>query len=168
MANTDTAVVRPTAEADLDAIAAIYAHYVHSSAVTFHTEAPPAEDWRQRLLSAAETRHPWLVSEVDGEVVGFAYASAFRPRQAYALTAETTVYIRPETVGRGLGRPLYARLLDEATERGFHLAVAGITLPNDASVALHEGVGFEPVGVFREVGHKLGAWHDVGWWQRAL
>lgn len=168
MADPGTALVRPTAEADLDAIAGIYAHYVRTSAVTFHTEAPPAEDWRRRLLAAEETGHPWLVSEVQEEVVGFAYASTFRPREAYALTTETTVYLHPDAVGRRFARPLYEQLLDEAAERGFHLAVAGITLPNEASVALHEGIGFEPVGVFREVGHKLGAWHDVGWWQRAL
>lgn len=168
MSSADSALVRPTAEADIDAIAGIYEHYVRTSAITFHTEAPPPDDWRQRFRAAQEKRHPWLVSELDGAVAGFAYASSFRPRQAYALTTETTVYLHPDAVGRGLGRPLYERLLGEASERDFHLAVAGITLPNAASVAVHEAVGFEPVGVFREVGHKFGAWHDVAWWQRAL
>lgn len=168
MGSAGSALVRPTAEADLETIADIYAHYVRSSPVTFHLEAPSAADWRQRFVSVDETRHPWLVSELSGAVAGFAFASPFRPREAYALTAETTVYLHPDAVGRGLGRALYAQLLGEASERGLHMAVAGITLPNHASVALHEAVGFEPVGVFREVGHKLGAWHDVGWWQRWL
>jgi phosphinothricin acetyltransferase len=136
--------------------------------VTFDLERPTLADWRRRWQEAATLSHPWLVSERHGSVVGYATAAAFRPKAAYRTTVETTIYIAMDVVGQGLGRPLYERLLHEAASCSFHLATAGITLPNPASVALHERLGFTRVGVFTEVGHKLGAWRDVGWWQRKL
>lgn len=160
--------LRPATRPDAEAIARIYAHWVLHTSATFDLEPPPASQWAARWEAAQAAGRPWLVSETAGDVVGFAVSSEFRPKAAYSATIETTVYVDRPHVGRGLGRPLYAALLDEASRRGLHVAVAGMTLPNPGSVALHAALGFEPVGVFREVGHKLGAWHDVQWWQKRL
>ena len=159
---------REAGEADLGAIAAIHAHYVAETAATFDEEPLPVEGWLEKWRTAQNADQPWWVSEEAGEVVGFAYCGSFRPKAAYRPTVETTIYLDSGAVGRGLGRSLYSDLLAEAARRGFHLAVAGITLPNAASVRLHEGLGFSAVGVFSEVGHKQGEWWDVGWWQRRL
>ena len=152
---------------DLDAIGEIYRHYVEQTAITFDLEPPSSAAWLQRFEDARAAGRPWLVAEDAGVIVGYVSTSEFRPRAAYRSTIETTIYLRPQACGRGIGTALYGRALEEAA-RSFHLAVAGITLPNAASVALHERLGFRPVGVFEEVGHKLGAWHDVGWWQLRL
>ena len=162
--------VRPAERGDAAAIAAIYAHWVRESHATFDLEPPTEADWVGRWEEAEANRRPWLVAtEAGGGAIGaFAISSSFRTKAAYAATLETTVYVDRAKVGRGLGRPVYEALLGEGTARGFHVAVAGIALPNPGSVALHEALGFEPVGVFREVGHKLGAWRDVQWWQKPL
>jgi phosphinothricin acetyltransferase len=153
---------------DSAVLAAIYAPYVTASAVSFETEAPDATAMRARIDSAGDL-HPWLVGEeADGTVLGYAYASPFRPRPAYRFTVETSVYLRGEACGRGLGERLLAPLLATLEARGFTQAIAAITLPNDASVRLHERLGFAPAGIYRQVGWKLGAWHDVGLWQRGL
>lgn len=159
---------REAAEADLEAIDAIHAHYVTATVATFDLEPLGVEGWRAKWLSARQADQPWFVTEEGGEVVGFAISGAFRLKAAYRPTVETTIYLGREAIGRGLGRSLYTDMLAEAARRGFHLAVAGITLPNEASVRLHAGLGFTEVGVFAEVGHKLGEWHDVGWWQLRL
>ncbi len=159
---------REAGEADLAAIAAIHAPYVTDTVATFDEEPLPVEGWREKWRSACDADQPWYVCEEGGKVLGFAYCGSFRPKAAYRLTVETTIYLDRDAAGRGLGRSLYSDLLAEAGRRGFHLAVAGVTLPNDASVRLHEGFGFTPVGVFTEVGHKFGEWRDVGWWQRRL
>ena len=158
-------MVRPATPADLGAVAAIYAHYVEHTAVTFDFEPPPLEDWEARLEAAAGRRHPWLVSELDGTVAGYAYAAPFRTRAAYARTVETSIYLDHTRLGRGIGRPLYSALIDALRAGGFHLAIGGMTIPNPASQALHRGLGFEPVGVFSQVGYKLGAWRDVEFFQ---
>jgi phosphinothricin acetyltransferase len=163
-----SAAVRLALAGDLAAMARIYSYYVESTPQTFDLDPPSAADWRQRWEVAREAERPWFVTEADGGVVGFVLMSGFRPKAAYARTVECTIYLDPAAVGDGLGRPLYEAALAEAARRGFHVAVAGITLPNRGSVALHESLGFERVGVFREVGHKLGEWRDVSWWQRML
>ncbi len=163
-----TAVIRPAGEQDLEAIGAIYAHYVEHTAATFDVDVPDLDAWRARWRAAGGVGHPWRVAELEGVVAGYATASAFRPKAAYFSTVETTIYLRPDTVGRGLGRELYAHVLRAAAAAPFHLAVAGITLPNPGSVALHEALGFTPVGTFSQIGHKLGAWRDVSWWQLRL
>jgi L-amino acid N-acyltransferase YncA len=160
--------VRAARRRDLEAIAGVYRHYVERSYFTFESNAPDAAEWARRFDVAAERGHPWLVAVPAGEVVGYAIASTFLPRAAYHRTVQTAIYLRPDERGRGLGRALYAALVDEAAARGFHLAVAGIALPNPASLALHEAIGFVPVGVFAEVGRKFGVWRDVSWWQRRL
>jgi phosphinothricin acetyltransferase len=159
---------RPVQEGDLARIAEIYAHYVERTAITFDTEVPDLAHWRERLATAEQRRHPWMVSVLDGDVIGYAMTGTFRPKGAYDPTVETTIYLDASRVGAGLGTELYAACLAEAARRGFHLGVAGITMPNERSLALHRKLGFEHVGVFREVGHKLGEWRDVSWWQVPL
>ena len=157
--------MRPVEPADLAGIATIYAHYVERTYATFDLEVPTEADWHTRFEGAQALGHPWVICD-DG--AGYALSATFNVRPAWRTTISTSIYLDPGQRGRGLGRPLYAALLDAAAARGFHVAVAGIALPNDASVALHERLGYERVGVMREVGHKLGAWHDVGYWQRRL
>jgi L-amino acid N-acyltransferase YncA len=112
--------------------------------------------------------HAWLVAERDGKVVGYAYGGRHRDRAAYDRTAEVSAYVDRNAQRTGLGRRLYTELFERLRERGFRLLVAGITLPNEASVGIHEALGFEPVGVYKNVGYKNGQWWDVGWWQLDL
>jgi phosphinothricin acetyltransferase len=112
--------------------------------------------------------HPWLVAEEDGEVVGFAYGARHRERAAYRWATDVAVYVSAEHRRRGIGAALYGELLPLLAAQGLHVACAGITLPNEASVALHERCGFSLIGVYRRIGWKAGGWHDVGWWQREL
>lgn len=134
------------------------------SSISFETEPPSAEQMAQRIRAA----HEWLVAERGGRVVGYAYAGIHRSRKAYQWTAEVTAYVDRTVQRTGLGRLLYTELFDRLRRRGFRLLVAGITLPNDASVGMHEALGFEPVGVYRNIGWKTGQWWDVGWWQLDL
>jgi L-amino acid N-acyltransferase YncA len=153
---------------DAAAIASIYAHYVTRTPVSFETEPPDAAEMNRRIEAGAGL-HPWLVAcDAGGAVLGYAYGCAFRPRHAYRFSVETTVYVASAAQGRGVGRSLYGALLPLLEAQGFAQAIAAISLPNDASVGLHEKNGFVAAGVYREVGHKLGSWHSVGLWQRAL
>jgi L-amino acid N-acyltransferase YncA len=152
---------------DGGACAAIYAPYVLETAISFEEEPPTEPEFALRIETDS-ARFPWLVAEDGGAVIGYAYASTHRERAAYRWAAEVAVYIDRSHQRRGAGRALYESLLERLQRQGFYMACAGITLPNDASVALHEACGFEPVGVFRRLGWKLGSWHDVGWWQREL
>jgi L-amino acid N-acyltransferase YncA len=160
--------LRRAATADAAAIAAIYAPYVTDTAVTFDTSPPDAATIAERMAGAADL-YPWLVAcDAEGVVVGYAYASQFRPRAAYRFAVETTVYLAKGRGGAGIGTALYTALLDLLTAQGFRQAISAITLPNPPSVALHERMGFVAVGRYPQVGWKLGAWHDVGLWQRRL
>jgi phosphinothricin acetyltransferase len=153
--------------ADAELIAAIYAPYVRDTAISFEIDPPSAAEMEQRV-AALTTTYPWLVCAANGAVVGYAYASRHRERAAYQWSADVSVYIRADQHRRGIGRALYTALLRIVTAQGFCNAYAGITLPNASSVGLHEALGFTPVGAYRAVGYKLGAWHDVGWWELAL
>jgi L-amino acid N-acyltransferase YncA len=152
---------------DAAACAEIYRPHVEEGVVSFEEEAPDVEAMTARIERAAAS-HAWFVAEREGRVVGYAYATAFNERPAYRWSANVSVYVAEGERGRGTGRALYAVLFECLRERGFHMAVAGITLPNEASVGLHEHLGFAPVGVNREIGWKRGAWRDVGWWQLEL
>jgi L-amino acid N-acyltransferase YncA len=155
-------VVRPATAADAAACAAIYRPYVERTAISFELEPPSAAEMRSRIERTI-ARTPWLVAEVGGVVRGYAYGSRHRERPAYDWTVETTVYVDESFTGRGVGRALMTALLDILRLQGFHLAVAGITTPNPASVALHRALGYARVGEFRAMGWKSGAWHGVAW-----
>ena len=159
--------IRLASEDDGAAIAAIYRPYVESTPVSFETD-PPGEHEMRRRIHETLPDHPWLVCESAGAIVGYAYATTHRARAAYQWSVDTAVYIDGAHHRSGIGRGLYASLFAILAAQGFVNAYAGITLPNAGSVGLHESVGFKPVGVYRQVGYKLGAWHDVGWWQLAL
>jgi len=152
---------------DAAACAAIYAPHVEGSPVSFEEGPPDAAEMAARIEHYS-AGHAWLVSEREGEVVGYAYATAFNERPAYRWSTSVSVYIGDGARGEGVGRALYEALFDRLRERGFRMACAGITLPNEASVGLHESLGFELVGVNREIGWKQGAWRDVGWYQLEL
>jgi phosphinothricin acetyltransferase len=156
-------VIRPARLADAAAIAAVYAPYVSASAASFEEE-PPGTDEVVRRMSLG---YPWLVAD-EGDVVGYAYAGPHHPRAGYRWSVTVSVYLAAQAHGRGLGRALYDGLLPLLAELGYVRAFAGITLPNPASVGLHEAVGFTRVGVYHAAGFKHGAWHDVSWWERAL
>jgi L-amino acid N-acyltransferase YncA len=159
--------IRLVRETDAGDIAAIYAPVVEHTPISFEV-APPSGDDMARRIAETWPAYPWLVCEIDGRVAGYAYASSHSPRAAYRWSVNTSVYIDAAWRRCGVGRGLYESLLGILAAQGYVNAYAGVTLPNAASVGLHEAMGFEPVGVYRQVGYKAGAWHDVGWWQRAL
>lgn len=144
----------------------MYRPYVTDGAASFEQDPPHEQEIRRRML--AGPRLPWLVAERGGVIVGYAYASRYRERPAYRWSVEVSVYLVSAEAGKGTGRALYERLLTAVRHLGYVEAFAAIALPNDASVGLHEAMGFVPVGVFHGVGFKHGRWHDVGWWQRTL
>jgi L-amino acid N-acyltransferase YncA len=135
--------------------------------ISFELE-PPTVAEMERCIAATLAAFPWLVWEEGGRVAGYVYASRHKERAAYQWSVDVTAYVRADARGTGVGKTMYRALFDELTALGYHQAFAGIALPNAASVALHESLGFEALGVYRNVGFKLGAWRDVGWWQKAL
>lgn len=159
--------IRVARAADASAINAIYRPFVENTSVSFELE-PPSDAVMEERIRKIQQRLPWLVCEDEGIVCGYAYVSPFRDRPAYQWSAETSVYVDSHQHRRGIGRALYTELLQLLVQQGYYTAYACITLPNVASVALHEAFGFEPIGVFRSAGHKFGAWWDVGWWQKPL
>ena len=158
-------LIRPAGRQDAAAIAAIYRPYVEDSCISFEEVPPAADDIAVRMSSPL---HPWLVAEDGGQVVGYASTSPMRNRSAYRWSVETGVYLERSAQGRGLGRALLIAHLELLERQGFVTAIAGISLPNNASVALHESLGFSLSGIERGVGFKLGQWVDVGRWQKDL
>ena len=154
--------VRPAREADAAAIAEIYAPYVLETVISFETEPPAAAEMVARM--SAHPAHPWLVAERQGRTVGYAYAAPHAARPAYRWSVNVSVYLDRAHHRAGLGGRLYRSLFSLLRRQGFRSAFAGIALPNAASVGLHEALGFEPIGVYRNVGFKLGRWVDVGYW----
>jgi len=169
MSKIDSMDIRACTLADLDAVQAIYAHHVRTGFGTFEEEPPAVEDMRQRLETLAAHGSPFLVAVLDGELAGYAYAGPFRPRAAYRYTCESSVYVAAGLQRRGVGRGLMLRLIDECQRRGKRqmLAVIGDSA-NAASIGLHAALGFESVGVFKNVGCKFGRWVDVVLMQRGL
>jgi L-amino acid N-acyltransferase YncA len=159
--------VRVATENDAAAVAGIYAPYVRETAISFE-ELPPSPDEMSGRIRRTLATHPFLVFEDGYSVVAYAYASPHRERPAYRWSADVAIYAAPDIHRRGVGRALYACLLDRLERQGFHSAFAGITLPNQNSIGLHEAMGFEHVGTYAEVGFKFGSWRDVGWWHRRI
>ncbi len=151
-------------EKDAADLIKIYQPYVLETAISFETETPAISDFRSRIIDTVP-RFPWLVYELENKIVGYAYAGAFKSRCAYAWSVESTVYVDRQFHGRGRGKDLYRNLLRVLKEQGAVNVIAGIALPNDASVRLHETLGFTKVAQFKDVGFKLGRWWDVGYWQ---
>lgn len=159
--------IREARDADAEQIAAIYAPYVRDTAISFEVEPPSPSEIASRL-KAVTAMYPWLVCADGDALLGYAYATRHRERAAYQWSVDVSVYIRADAQRRGIGRALYSTLLPLGAAQGFCNAYGGITLPNASSIGLHEAMGFTAVGVYRAVGFKLGAWHDVGWWELAL
>lgn len=162
-----TTEIRQAVAADAEQILAIYRPIVETTAISFELVSPNEEDIAGRINSALKL-HEWLVALDSVGIAGYAYASQYRPREAYNFATETTVYVKADQRGKGVARCLYGALLESLGSRGFRRAYAGIALPNAASVALHKSVGFEAIGVFPEAGFKFENWHDVSWWQRRI
>jgi len=159
-------MIRACLPSDAKRISEIYNHYVRETVVTFEEQVIEPAMMSERIASIVEM-YPYLVWE-EGEVLGYAYATAWKPRSAYRLSVESTIYLEPRVHGRGIGTRLYQALISEMRAKGFHCAVGGIALPNPASVALHERLGFTKIGQFHDIGWKFGRWIDVGYWELLL
>jgi L-amino acid N-acyltransferase YncA len=160
--------LRPATLDDAAVLAAIYEPYVLSTTITFEEEVVSVAAMRQRLADTQMAQLPWLVCEEQGAVVGYAYAGPWHKRSAFRYTVEGSVYLRMDARGRGLGLPLYSALIHELRERGYHSVIGGIALPNEASVALHEKLGFQKAAHYSEAGYKFQRWIDIGYWQLRL
>jgi len=157
-------MIRDATTHDATACATLYAPYVTDTAVSFETDPPDPTEMARRIDSA----HAWFVLEDHGRIAGYAYATRFAERAAYRWSCETSIYLEQGRRRTGAGRALYEALFERLRARGFCRAFAGMTLPNDASAGLHRALGFEPAGVYRQVGWKHGAWRDVAWVQKDL
>lgn len=160
-------MIRDAEAGDAAGCAAVYAPYVRETAISFEAEPPDAEQMARRIADA-QRRHAWLVLEEDGDLLGYAYGGPFMTRAAYQWSTAVSVYLAPGRRRTGGGRALYEALFERLAARGHRTALAGIALPNEASVGLHRALGFELAGTYRRVGWKLGRWHDVAWYQRPL
>lgn len=163
----ETLLIRDATPADAPAMLEIYRPHCEQMPTSFETVAPSLDEFSERLAKIS-AGWAWLVAESGGERLGYVYGSAHAERAAYRPSVNVTVYLRPDAHRRGIARQLYGELFPRLAALGYHQAFAGITLPNDASVGLHRSLGFETCGLFREVGFKFGAWHDVAWMQRPL
>ena len=160
--------IRQATADDAEPIAAIYNHYVLNTIATFEEAEVPPSEIAARIDDVHRERLPWLVAEMDGAIAGYAYATLWKGRRGYRFSTEITIYLHHACGGRGLGSQLYGRLFPILLDRGVHVVIGGIALPNDASVALHEKFGLKKVAHFKEIGTKFDRWIDVGYWQRTL
>ncbi len=158
-------VIRPCDPGDAAEIAGIYNHYVADSYVTFETEPVAVEEMAQRMADTVALPLPWLVAESSAGVIGYAYASRWHRRHAYRFSVESTIYLHPGHTGKGVGLPLYGALMEAIRRAGLHTVIAGIALPNDRSIRLHEALGFGKVAHFEQMGYKQDRWIDVAYWQ---
>jgi phosphinothricin acetyltransferase len=161
-------MIRQAATEDAGSLARIYNYFVRETIATFEEEPVSDAEMARRLQEVREAALPWLVAEENGRVIGYASSRPWKPRSGYRYSAEVTVYAERGSAGRGIGTALYEHLLPALQARGIHAAMGGIALPNAASVALHEKLGFEKVAHFREVGFKFDRWIDVGYWEKIL
>lgn len=161
-------LLRPFAWGDIPDLTAIYRHYVETSVVTFDLEPPTELKMAEKFGAIAAAGHPLIVAETEGKVIGYAYASTYRPRPAYRFTCEDSVYLHPQATGRGLGSLLLARLIEDARGLGLKQMLAVITAGTSSSIALHEKFGFRHIGRHEKLGFKFDAWHDIVHMQRAL
>lgn len=161
-------MIRNAIASDADSIARIYNHYILNTIITFEEQAVSAQEIAGRIAKVTSTPLPWLVEASDDKIIGYAYASEWKERRAYRFAVESTVYLDPDSVGKGYGTQLYERLLASLRERGMHVVIGCIALPNPASIALHEKLGLRKVAHFSEVGFKFEKWIDVGFWQATL
>lgn len=159
--------IRPATPQDAEGILAIYAPIISETAISFEFEPPTVAEMQQRIADTL-AQFPWLVCDRQGEILGYVYASKHRARAAYQWAVDVSVYVRSDQHRSGIGRGLYTALFELLKQQGACSLFAGITLPNPGSVGLHESLGFQPLGIYRNVGHKFDAWHDVGWWQLSL
>lgn len=166
-ANIPMPLIRCATEADAKSLLDIYRPFVEGTVVSFETETPSQEQFAARIAKALND-WAWLVAEEDGKCIGYAYGTAHRERAAYRWSVETSAYVHSSHHHRGIGKALYAELFERLKAKGYCNALAIVTLPNEASIALHKSVGFQSIGVFRRAGWKFGAWHDVAWLQRTL
>jgi len=157
--------VRAVDAGDAAAIARIYNHYIQTTVITFEEQTLSDAAMAQRIADVSALGLPWLVAEEDGQLLGYAYATRWKPRTAYRYSVEITVYMAPGSAGKGLGTALYVELFRQLRALGVHAAVGGIALPNEASIALHEKVGMKKIGEFEQIGFKQGRWLNVGYWQ---
>jgi len=160
-------LIRSATPDDAESLVEIYRPFVVSTAVSFELEPPSVSEFSERIAKVLG-QWAWIVAEREGHAIGYAYATPHRSRGAYQWSVETSVYVQEASRGQGIGSMLYKALMPMLSDKGYCNAYAGITLPNDASVALHRRLGFEAVGVFRSVGRKFGTWHDVSWWHLRL
>jgi L-amino acid N-acyltransferase YncA len=160
-------MLRDCTASDAEAICAIYNRYVEQTVITFEEALVPDSEMARRITEVTD-RFPWLVWEQDGRILGYAYAASWKARSAYRHSVETTVYLNSDATGRGIGTSLYKALLDRLRSLDIRCAVGGIALPNTASIALHEKLGFVKIGQFHEIGLKFGQWVDVGYWELLL
>jgi len=160
-------IVRDATVEDVPGMLEIYGPIVTDTTISFEFEPPTLEEFTERFRRVTEA-NPWLVAVQGGSIAGYTYASEWRARPAYEATRETTVYVRQDHQRKGIARLLMTELLTRMTAAGVHVVVAGVTLPNQASVSLHEDLGFEHVGTYSEVGRKFDRWHDVGFWALRL
>jgi L-amino acid N-acyltransferase YncA len=160
-------MIRPAQPTDAPAICNIYNYYVLNTTVTFEEEAVNADEMAKRMAEVT-AQFPWLVHEIEGKVIGYAYASAWKSRCAYKYSVEVTVYLQQGYGGKGAGSALYEKLLALLSQQHIHAAIGGVALPNEASIALHQKFGFEKVAQFKQVGYKFGQWIDVTYWEKLL
>ncbi|MFI0430116.1 GNAT family N-acetyltransferase [Mariniflexile sp. HMF6888] len=160
-------MMRPVTVADAQQLVAIYNYYVIHSIVTLDLVPFSARDFEEKI-SSISSRFPFIVYEENDEILGYAYASTFRTKPAYNKTVELTIYLKHHALGKQIGKKMYSELIQQLKAENYHVLIGGLTLPNEASVKLHEGFGFEKVAHFKEVGYKFDKWHDVGFWQLTI
>ncbi len=164
----DSTLIRAAKPTDADAIAAIYNHYITNTVITFEVDEVTSTEMARRIAEIQSGSFPWLVAQWNGQVVGYAYAGKWHSRHAYRFAAEMTVYLAPDRWRQGVGSRLYQQVMEMLAAMKIHTVIGGIALPNDASVALHEKLGFRKAAHYHEVGFKFDRWIDVGYWQRVL